>query len=159
MPFLHTISREIQFRTSWDVEDRQNKTMVQESKNIIKIYIDRGFKVVDIHEDQYFKWIVDEMPPASVEIVATDDHVDEVERLIILVKERCRCIIHRLPCNWYTKLMIIKLVCTALKGLNQIPVGKGVWERISPLNIVTGLKIADYNKLQARFGEYAQVYE
>ena len=99
------------------------------------------------------------MSPASVEIVATDDHMDEVERLIILVNERCRCIIHRLPCNYYTRLMIIKLVCTALKGLNQIPVGKGVWDRISPPNIVTGLKTVDYNKLQAIFGTYAHVYE
>ena len=55
MPFLHTISMKIQFRTAQAVDNLQNKTMVEEVNNVIKMYTDRGFKVVDIHGDQEFK--------------------------------------------------------------------------------------------------------
>ena len=80
IPFLRTISRNIKFRTAWAVDNRQKKKMLEEIKNIIKMCTDRSFKVVDIHGDQEFKCIVDDMSPTSVDIVATDDHVDEVER-------------------------------------------------------------------------------
>ena len=55
--------------------------------------------------------------------------------------------------------MRTELVCTALRGLDQIPSEKGVLDRIIPLDIVTGQATVDYKKLQASFGEYAQVYE
>ena len=109
------------------------------------MYTGRGFKVVEIHLDREFKWIVDDMSPTAVKIVATDDHVDEVERLIRVVKERWRC--------------IIELVCTSLRGLNQIPAGKGVSDRIIPLTIVTGRETFNYNKLQATFEKYTQLYK
>ena len=88
---------------------------------------------------------MDDMSPTAVEIVATDDHVDEVERLIRVVKERCRC--------------IIELVCTSLRGLNQIPAEKGVSDRIIPLTIVTGQEKFNYKKLQATFEKYTQLYK
>ena len=46
--------------------------------------------MVDIHVYQEFKLIVDDMSPTEVKIVAKDDHVDEVERLIRVAKERCK---------------------------------------------------------------------
>ena len=55
--------------------------------------------------------------------------------------------------------MTIEIVYTVLKGLNQIPAGKGVLDRISPLTIVTRQETVDYNKPQASFSKYAQVYE
>ena len=56
-------------------------------------------------------------------------------------------------------LMIIELVCTALRGPNQIPAEKGVSDRTSPLTIVTGQETLNCNKLQASFGKYTQLYE
>ena len=50
-------------------------------------------------------------------------------------------------------------MCTALRGLNQIPEGKGVLERISPFTIITVWETVGYNKLQASFGKYTQMYE
>ena len=43
------------------VKNRQKKTMVQEAKNTIKIYTERGSKVVETHKDQEFKWTVYDM--------------------------------------------------------------------------------------------------
>ena len=51
MTFLYTISSKIQFFTAREVNNRQKKTIVEEVKNVIKMYMDRGFKVVDIHRD------------------------------------------------------------------------------------------------------------
>ena len=146
MPLLHNISRKIQFRMAQAVGNRQKKTIVEEVKNVIKIYTYRVFKVLDIHGDQEFKCILEDMSPTAAKIVTTDDHVDEVESSIRVFKERCRCIIHQPPYKRYTKLKIIELVCTALRGLNQIPAEKGVSDRISPLTIVTGWEKVDYNK-------------
>ena len=60
--------------------------MIKEAKKFIKIYTARVFKVVDIHVDQEFKCIVDDVFPTAVEIFLTDDHVDEVKRSIRVVK-------------------------------------------------------------------------
>ena len=86
MPFLRTISRNTPFCTAPAVENLQNQTIVQEFKNVIKIYTERDFKVVDIHGDQEVKCIVHDMSPTSVEIVATYNHVDEVEGSIRVFK-------------------------------------------------------------------------
>ena len=51
MLFLHTISRKIQFLKTLAIDNRQKKTIVEEVKNVIKIYTVRGFNVVDIHGD------------------------------------------------------------------------------------------------------------
>ena len=157
MPFLHTVYRKIQFHMAQAVDSRQKKIIVEEVKNVIKMYTDRGFREVDIHGDKEFKCILDDMSPTSVEIVASDKNMDEVERSIRVFKERYKCIIHRLLYKRYTKLMRTELVCTALRGLDQIPSEKVVLDRIIPLNIVTGQATVDYNKLQASFGEYSQV--
>ena len=108
-------------------------------------------------ENRILNALVDDTSPTAVEIVATDNHADEVERSIRVFKERYKCIIHRLLYKRYTKLMRTELVCTALRGLDQIPSEKGVLDRIIPLDIVTGQATVDYNKLQASFGEYSQV--
>ena len=159
MPFLHTVYRKIQFHMAQAVDSRQKKIIVEEVKNVIKMYTDRGFREVDIHGDKEFKCILDDMSPTPVDIVASDKNMDEVERSIRVFNERCRCIINWLLYKSYTMLRIIKLVCTALRGLNQIPAEKVILDSISPLTIMTGQDSVDYNNLQADFGKYTQVYE
>ena len=153
MPFLHTISRKIQFRTAGEVDNRQKKTMVEESKNVIKIYTNRGFEVVDIHGYQEFKCIGDDMSPTAVEIVATDDHVDEVERSMKVADE----LYIGSPTSAISRLMIIELVRNAPRGLNKIPAEDGVSDRIIPTYHCDGTgKTVDYNRTGGKVSKNMQ---
>jgi hypothetical protein len=55
--------------------------------------------------------------------------------------------------------MIIDLVNTCIRSLNQTPAQDGISDRISPLTLVTGKGNIDYNKLKLAFGTYVQVLE
>jgi hypothetical protein len=55
--------------------------------------------------------------------------------------------------------MIIDLVNTSIRSLNQTPAQNGISDRISPLTLVTGKGNIDYNNLKLAFGSYVQVLE
>ena len=55
--------------------------------------------------------------------------------------------------------MMIKLVCTALRGVNQITLGEGISYNIRPLTILKVQETVNYKTLQASFIKYAQVYD
>jgi hypothetical protein len=133
--------------------------MLKETKKIIQLYEQRGFQVMDIHADNEFECIRDDIRPVNMDTVPVDEHVGEIERSIRTTKERTRCTIHGLPYQRYTKAMIIDLVNTCTRSLNQIPAQDGISDRISPLTLVTGKGNIDYNKLKLAFGSYVQVLE
>ena len=159
IPFLHTISRKLQFRTVTQVVNRTKATMLKETRKIVQLYEQRGFEIMDIHADHEFACIRDDIAPIILDTVPADEHVGEIERSIRTTKERVRCTIHGLPYRRYTKVMIIDLVHTSVHSLNQIPAKDGISNRISPLTLVTGKGNVDYNKLKLCFGSYVQVFE
>ncbi len=61
IPFLHTILRKLQFRTVTQVTSRKKEIMLKETKKIIQLYEQRGFQVMDIHADNEFECIRDDM--------------------------------------------------------------------------------------------------
>jgi hypothetical protein len=133
--------------------------MIQETKKIIQLYERRGFKIMDIHADNEFERIWDEMRPIEMEAVPADEHIGEAERSIRTTKERTRCTIHGLPYKQYTKLMIIDLVNTCTQSLNQTPALNRISNRISPLTLVTGKGNINYNNLKLAFRSYVLVFE
>jgi hypothetical protein len=159
LPFLHTISRKLQFRTVTPVPNRKKDTMLKETKRVVNLYEHRGFEIMDIHADNEFECIRDDIRPIELDIVPVDEHVGEVERSIRTIKERARCTIHGLPYRRYPKAMIIDLVHASVRSLNQVPAQDGISDRISPLTLVTGQGNVDYNQLKLCFGSYVQVFE
>jgi hypothetical protein len=55
--------------------------------------------------------------------------------------------------------MVTHMVTDAVRCLNQFPWKYGVSETMSPLSIVTGAPLPDYNNMWIEFGSYAQVFE
>ena len=55
--------------------------------------------------------------------------------------------------------MIIKLVGTTMRKLNQVPSMNGISDSMSPITIVTGQQMVNYRDLKAWYGAYAQVHE
>ena len=159
IPFLHTISNKLNFRTATHVTDRQKATMVSETTKIRDLYEDRGFNVVDIHADLEFECITDEMRPTRMVMYAADDHVGPIERSIRTVKETMRGTTGGLPFKRFTRIMTVELVSHCVRCLNQMPSEDGISEYMSPLTMVTGDGPVDYNNIKLEFGTYCQVFE
>ena len=157
--FLHTISRGIGFRTISPIADRTHKTILKEILLVIKLYTVRGLTIRDVHTDNEFECIREELRPINMNIVTADSHVGEVERSIRTIKERLRACVHGLPFRRLPKLMITQMVADSVRCLNQFPRTNGISSTMSPSTIVTGAATPDYNSMRLELGTYVQVFE
>jgi len=159
IPFYHTISRGIGFRTVALVTNRNKSTILREARAVINLYQSRGLVVRDVHADNEFECIRDDIRPIDMNIVPADSHVGEIERSIRTIKERLRSCVHGLPFKRLPKLMITHLVSDVVRCLNQFPRKNGVSDSLSPACIVLGKPNPDYNNMRLEFGSYVQVFE
>ena len=159
LPFIHTISRKIKFRTVKAVKSRTKGVILKETMAAVALYEARGFDVVDIHADMDFECIKDDVRPILMNLNAHDDHVGEVERSIRTIKERVRADVHSMPFKRLPKIMVVELVNRAVLVLNQFPALDGVSDTLSPLTIMTGKPNPDFHNMKIEFGSYAQVFE
>jgi hypothetical protein len=157
--YFHTISEWIKFRTVAPINNRSTRTLLMETKAVIRLYETRGFIVTRVEGDHEFACITNELLPIPLNIADADDHVAQVERSIRTIKERTRCLIQGLPFKRVPKVMMRAAVENANKVLNQFPPKGGVSETLSPLTIMTGKPTPDYNDMKIEFGAYAQVFE
>jgi hypothetical protein len=157
--FLHTISRNIGFRTMSPVKDRNKPTILREVMAVMKLYQQRGFYVRDIHCDSEFECIRNDIRPVQLNVVPADSHVGEIERSIRTIKERLRSCVHGLPFKRLPKLMIIHMTSDIVRCLNQFPWKYGISDTMSPSTIVVGTGPPDYNNMRIEFGSYVQVFE
>ena len=86
-----------------------------------------------------------------------------IERKIRLVKERCRALFSNLPCA-LCKQLLIALVKFAISRINLHPVlGSRAtahsWHRLSPREMLTGIKTSFTRDLRIGFLDYAQLTE
>jgi hypothetical protein len=158
-PFFTTISRKINFRTVASTPSRSKAILLRVTRVIKTLYETQGFSVPDIHADKEFTCITLDMLPSRLNIVDADDHVHEVERSIRTIKERIRCTIHGLPFRRLPKILVRAITENSVKMLNQFPSRNGVSNHISPLTIMTGVPLPDYNTMTLELGTYVQIYE
>ena len=108
--FLHTISRNLHFRTVSSVPDRKYATILKEVLAVIHhLYTSRGFNVVDVHANGKFDCLRDALHPIRLNVVAADSHVGDIERSIRTIKERLRACVHGLPFRRLPKLMVVHM--------------------------------------------------
>ena len=157
--FYHTISRGIGFRTVSPVPDCSKSTILREATAAIKMYTARELHVCDIHADNEFECIREDIRPIAMNIIPADSHVGEVERSVHTIKERLRSCVHGLPFKRIPKLMITHMVADAVRCLNQFPWKNGVSTTMSPACILTGAAVPDFNSMRLEFGTYVQVFE
>ena len=157
--FFHTISRGIGFRTVSAVPNRSKATILREVRTCQNLYEVRGLRVRDIHADNEFECIRENMRPVELNIVPADSHVGEIERSNRTMKEHLRTTVHGLPFRRLPRRMIVALMSDAARCLNQFPWANGISDTLSPATIVTGRPAPDYNAMRIEFGAYAQVFE
>ena len=157
--FLHTISRNIGYRTSHPVADRTRGTIVKLLKADINVYTARGLTVRDVHGDNEFECARPALLPVAMNIVPADCHVGEAERSIRTIKERLRACAHGLPFKRLPKLLVIHMMRHVTYSLNTFPWENGISDTLSPATIVTGVGAPKFGDLRVEFGAYVQVFE
>ena len=157
--FLHTISRDIGYRTATHIPNRKFDTIWRALQAVLRLYAARGLRVCDVHGDAEFDCLRDRLARIALDIVPADSHVGEIERSNRTVQERLRSCVHGLPFKRIPRLMIRHMVHDAIRCLNNFPWKYGVSDTLSPACIVTGAPPPDYNALTLEFGSYVQVFE
>jgi hypothetical protein len=158
-PFLHTISRKLQYRTIHPVDNRHSDTMHRHLSRVIEQYKKRGFVVTTVLADVEFECLRNILLPIQLETVPPEEHIGEVERSVRTIKERVRATAHGLPFKKLPRVILKEMVIFAVQCLNQLPADNGLSNTLSPNSIMTGKPNPDYNNLRLQFGSYAQVYE
>ena len=159
LPFFHTISRDIGYRTVASVSDRHHDTILKQTTSVVRTYQTRGFHIHRLHGDHEFECVCDELLPIVVDVVPADSHVGKVERSIRTIKEKLRSCVHGLPFQRIPKLMVQHMVTHVVNCLNQFPWANGISSTMSPASLVTGVSPPDYNKMTLEFGTYVQLFE
>ena len=159
LPFFSPISRNIGFRTIAAASDRSYDTILREATDVIDIYESRGLEVCDIHADNEFECVRDDLRPIDMNIVLLDSHVGEIERSNRTLQEHLRSCVHGLPFKRLPKLMIRHMMTDVVRCLNQFPWKHGISDTLSPAAIVTGARPPDFNNMRLEFGTYVQVFE
>ena len=92
-------------------------------KQVIEAYETRGFKIRHIHGDRQFKHAHKHIEKMGIilNITSWDEHVPEIERFIITVKERVWAIVNTLPFEQNPNRLIIETVYNAIFWLNCFP--------------------------------------
>ena len=162
--FLTTISHEFKFRTAEPLPYTYKKGAKKVDiwrgiQKVIKLYESRGLVVDQVHGDNEFECIREDLRPTLLNISAADEHVSMVERSIRTIKDRTRSVVQFLPYNRYPRNMIIGCVIFAVKSLNN-EVGMTKLSDIhSPHALVTGQPPRSYKDVIAMtYGEYVEVY-
>ena len=101
MPMLISRSDKIKFLTVSFIENRTKRTRFNLLKTVANMHSRKGFKVRVIKADGEFEDLTEPFaaPERAVDMNMTirDEHTDEIERIVRVVKERTRATCARLP--------------------------------------------------------------
>jgi hypothetical protein len=128
MPFLHTISDRIHYRTSMWVPDRESSTYRTYLEVVFKVYWKAGFKIKYVCADQDFKFIPN--------IAAAQEHIPVVKRSIRVVNERRWATFHGNPFRSLPRILMKSVVQEYTRKLNFFPVRGGISDVYSPRTIL-----------------------
>ena len=155
---FHSISRRIDYRTVSFPLSRLKASIVNELKDIYKIYNARGFKITDIHADNEFQKVQNEVLPARLQLCGTDDHVPEIERSVQTQKNENRTVCHAMPYKCLPRIMIREIIKQGNAFLNAFGSKDSVGDGLTPRNIIDNLPHVDYNDLKFELGQYVQLH-
>jgi hypothetical protein len=155
---FHTISRRIDYRTVSFPLSRSQASIVNELKDVFKVYNARGFRITEIHGDNEFGKVEKSVLPARLVCCGVDDHVPEIERSIQTMKNDSRTICHAMPYLCYPRTMVRSIIKTGVVFLNAFGSADRTDKGMSARNIIENLPHVDHNNLKHEFGEYVQLH-
>ena len=149
------------FRTTEWVPNKPAKAYRSALNNVFRIYNMAGFKIKSIHCDNEYRPLMQELESTyevKMNYASAQEHVPQVERSILVIKEKFRASFHRLPFTRLTAIMIKFWLLKALKRLKDIPAENGISPYYSPRMIIHH-ETLDYNKhCMIPLGSYVQAH-
>ena len=79
---FHTVSRRINYRTVSFPLSCSRPIIVEELKKVYQKYNSRGFRITDIHADNEFEKVYNDILPVRLHTCGVEDHVPEIERSV-----------------------------------------------------------------------------
>ena len=163
LPFFVTISRHIKFSTSEFLTNQKTDTIFKAIKRVHQTYCKRGFRITNFLLDGQFDkdGLGDELAGIGITLntVAANEHVPEIERHIRTIKERTRSVVTMLPFQRFPARITIELIYYCVFWLNSFPAEGGISDTMSPRSIIVG-SVVDYtNHCKIEFGTYVQTHE
>ncbi|KAI2501035.1 Reverse transcriptase (RNA-dependent DNA polymerase) [Fragilaria crotonensis] len=163
LPFFVTISRNIRFSTSEFLTNRKSDTIFKAISHVHQTYAKRGFHIEVILMDGEFDkdGLVGDVAELGISIncVAAEEHVPEIERHIRTIKERSRSVVGMLPFKQLPARIVIELIHYVVFWLNSFPVQRGISDVLSPRALVVGSTIDYATHCKIEFGAYVQTHE
>ncbi len=164
LPFFATISRHIKFSTSESLAYQKTDTILKAIKHVHQTYVKRGFRITNFLMDGQFNkdGLGGELAKIGITLnaVAADEHVPEIEQHIRTIKERARSVVTMLPFQRFPARIIIELRYFCVFWLNSFPADGGISNTVmSPRGIVVGSAIDYTNHCKLEFGKYVQTHE
>ena len=163
MPFFVTISRHIKFRTSEFLANQKTDTIYKAIKHVHQTYTKRGFKMKFLLMDGQFDkdGLAGEVAELGITMncVAAEEHVPEIERGIRTIKDRARSVVSMLPFKQLPARIVIELIHYCVFWLNSFPAPKGISDSLSPRAIVVGSTVDYAAHCKLEFGSYVQTHE
>ncbi|KAI2500802.1 Reverse transcriptase (RNA-dependent DNA polymerase) [Fragilaria crotonensis] len=163
LPFFVTISRNIRFSTSEFLTNRKSETIFKAITHVHQTYAKRGFHIEVILMDGEFDkdGLVGDVAELGITIncVAAEEHVPEIERHIRTIKERSRSVVSTLPFKQLPARIVIELIHYVVFWLNSFPAQRGISDVLSPRAIVVGSTIDYATHCKIEFGAYVQTHE
>ena len=159
IPFFVAISRHIKHITATACKSMNKGTMLASIDIIVNAYAQRGFKVTNMHMDNAFECLREDLTGEDRKIylntVAANEHEPTIERCIRHIKDRCRCAFVSVRFKRMPRRLTSELVEAMIYWINCVPRIDGVHPVISPRTIMTGQQLTAKN-VEFQFGDYVQ---
>jgi hypothetical protein len=161
IPFFISVSRHIKFGTAEMITSETATTLLVAIKQVKRAYAQRGFALRTMLLDGQFEPLQADLAGIGITMngVARDEHVPEIERYIRTTKERTRCIYTMLPFKKIPARITIEMVYASIFWLNMFPPAAGVSKTHSLRTIICGHKLDYATHCKLEFGTYVQVHE
>ena len=138
IPFLTSTIRHLKFTTAETLHNHRTSQLVQCVTNVKDLYAKRGFNVSTALMDGDFVPMRTALLKmgVSLNIASASEHVPEIERHHMMIKERARACRHSLPFKMILKIMIIEMIYNCVLWINAFPPKYDVSESISPRTLL-----------------------
>ena len=154
LPFLTTVSENINFLTAEFLPTRGAEHLSSTITKVLNLYGRNGFIVRVIHMDNEFSCLKEYLPMLEIEMTAAGEHVGLIERCHRTIKERGRGILAELLYSCYPTQMIIHLIYHVVLWLNAT--NYTLRSNVSAREFITGQSIDIDAHCQQPFGQYCE---
>ena len=96
LPFMTTVSHDIDFMTAEFLARRTAEHLSKTLTKVLQLYGKNGFVVRLVHMDNEFACLQEMMPLIEIELTAAGEHVTKIERCHRTIKERARGVLAEL---------------------------------------------------------------